>query len=314
MKAMTSCSDHTIHTSLLVSVAMASFNGEKYIAQQLESIINQSYGHLEIVITDDASTDSTVAIVEGYQKRFDFIRLFRNTKNLGITPTFEHSFRQCRGDFIAICDQDDIWASNKIECLINAMEKEDVVYSNSALIDRHGRSLNIQINALANLRSFYSGTPFLAGVCLPGHTMVLKAAFLKSILPIPIEIIYDRWICFCAAGNNGIKYVDRPLVSYRQHESNSFGIGKSKNKSIRKTASEKFNLKRQELELFVNAPIHNKETKQKLRKLLELFTRKISIRRSIFFFKNMNDLLVIKKKNRLRKILFCMKMFFKPCY
>ncbi len=293
---------------------MASFNGEKYISQQLESIINQSYTNLEIVITDDASSDSTLDIIKGFQSKFDFIRLFKHEKNLGITPTFEHSFRQCRGDYITICDQDDIWASNKIEFLVNAMKDEDMVYSNSELIDRHGHSMNLQINALANLRSFYSGIPFLVGVCLPGHTMLLKAEFLKSILPIPVEIIYDRWICFCAAGNNGIKYVDKPLVGYRQHESNSFGVGKSRNKSKRKTRQERFDQKLQELKLFGNAPIQNKETKQMLKELLALFTRTISIRRSIYFFKHKNELLAIKKRNRLRKLLFCLKMFFKPCY
>ena len=301
-------------TTPLVSIAIATYNGEKYIAEQLDSIISQTYKNLEIVITDDASIDGTVAIIKEFQKKVDFIQLFINAVNCGVTKTFEHSFKNCTGEFIAISDQDDTWELNKIEILLKAIENEDAIYSNSALVDKNGQSLNKLFSSLMNLQSYYSGTPFLMGNCVPGHTILMRSDFVKTILPIPTEIMFDRWISFCSAANNGIKYVDKPLVKYRQHETNTIGTGKSKNKKNRKTKTEKFYLKLAELKICEKVSVKNIETKQILGKMLELFTRKLSIKRSLFFFRNIDKLLVIKNKPRYRKILYCFKMFFKPNY
>jgi glycosyltransferase involved in cell wall biosynthesis len=298
----------------LVSIAMSTYNGARYISQQLKSIIHQTYANLEIIITDDASTDGTLAILEDFQKKCDRIKIFSNRSNLGITPTFEHSIKNCKGDFIAISDQDDIWELNKIEVLLNALGNEDAIYSDSELVDKNGDSLNKLISSLVNLKSYYSGSPFLMGICLPGHTIMLQGDFAKYILPIPRVMMYDRWISFCAAANNGIKYLDIPLVKYRQHETNSFGVGKVSNKLNRKTKKQKFHAKLLELKACENAPIRDPETKKILREMLARYSQKLSFSRSLFFFKNRNKLLVIKKKNWFRKFLYCIKMFFKANY
>lgn len=302
------------HTTPLVSVAMATYNGEKYIAEQLESIINQSYKNIELVITDDASADGTVAVIQDFQHRYDFITLFINPVNSGVTNTFEHSFRNCTGDFIAIADQDDIWDLQKIEILINAIGKEDAVFSNSELVDKAGQSLGQLFSSLMQLQSYYSGAPFLMGNCIPGHTIIMRSSFTRSILPLPKTIMFDRWISFCAAANNGIKYVDQPLVKYRQHDSNTIGTGKSKNRGARKTKTERFNAKLAELKMLETGPITNEATRQTLHKMVKLFTRNLSIPRSIFFFKNIDALLVVKNKPRYRKFMYCLKMFFKANY
>jgi glycosyltransferase involved in cell wall biosynthesis len=303
-----------IKSTPLVSVAMATYNGAQYITAQLESILNQTYKNLEVIITDDASSDNTIAIIKDFQKKYDGIKLFSNTINSGVTITFENSFKNCTGDFIAIADQDDIWELYKIETLLNQLENEDAIYSNSLLVDKDGQSLNKEFKSLMNLQSYYTGGPFLMGNCVPGHTILMQKQFLKSILPFPSTMMFDRWVSFCAAANNGIKYVDMPLVKYRQHESNTIGVGKSKNKTKRKTKTELFYQKLYELTDFEKAPIKNAATKQLLHKMLQLFTRKLSLQRSIFFFKNIDTLLVIKKKPRYRKILYCLKMFFKANY
>lgn len=301
-------------TAPLVSVAMATYNGEKYIAEQLESIINQTYKNIEIIITDDASSDNTIAIIKRFQQQHDFIKLFLNAVNSGVTNTFQYSFSNCTGDFIAIADQDDIWALDKIETLVNAIDKEDAVYSNSELVDKTGQPMDQLFSSLMHLQSYYCGAPFLMGNCVPGHTIIMRSAFAKSILPLPKEIMFDRWISFCAAANNGIKYVDRPLVKYRQHETNTIGAGKSKNKGRRKSKTEKFDIKLAELKTLEKAPITNVHTKQILHRMLVLFTRKPSLQRCIFFFNNIDELLVIKNKPHYRKLLYCIKMFFKANY
>lgn len=301
-------------TTPLVSVAMATYNGEKYIAEQLQSITHQSYKNIEIVITDDASSDNTIAVIQQFQQQYPFIKLFTNPVNSGVTKTFQHSFTNCAGDFIAIADQDDIWALDKIETLINTIGNEDAVYSNSELVNKTGAPLGQLFSSLMHLQSYYSGAPFLMGNCIPGHTIIMRAAFLKNILPLPQEIMFDRWISFCAAANNGIKYIDRPMVKYRQHDTNTIGTGKSKNKGRRKTKTERFEAKLAELKILDNATVTNEHTKQILHQMLVLFTRKPSLQRSIFFFKNIDELLVVKNKPHYRKILYCIKMFFKANY
>jgi len=298
----------------LVSVAMATYNGENFIAAQLDSIIQQTHKNIEIVITDDASSDKTVQIIKNFQGKYPLIQLFINNVNSGITKTFEHSFKNCKGDFIAIADQDDIWELNKIETLLNEIGNEDAIYSNSLLIDKKGQSLHKEFKSLMHLQSYYDGAPFLMGNCVPGHTILMKADFAKMIIPLPCEMMFDRWISFCAASNNGIKYVDKPLVQYRQHESNAVGVGKSKNKSKKKTKAQQFYIKLGELKAFEKAPILNPATKQVLNQMLTLFTRKLSLRRSLFFFKNIDTLLVIKNKPRYRKNLYSFKMFFRANY
>jgi glycosyltransferase involved in cell wall biosynthesis len=303
-----------MNTRPLVSVAMATYNGASYISQQLCSLTGQTYPNLEIIVTDDASSDGTMAILKDFQLRYNFIQIFSNSVNLGITATFEHSIKNCRGDYIAISDQDDIWEINKIEVLMNAMESEDAIYADSELVDKNGNSLNKLASSLMNLKSFSSGGPFLMGIGLPGHSLLIQGDFAKFILPIPRMIMYDRWISFCAAANNGIKYIDLPMVKYRQHETNSFGAGKNRNKTTRKSKEQKFHTKLLELKACEKAPIKDEETKKLLREMLGLFTRKPSLARSLFFFKNRNRLLVIKRKSAVRKILFCIKMFFKANY
>ena len=189
-----------------------------------------------------------------------------------------------------------------------------MVYSDSELVDQNGQSLNKLTSSIANLKSYRSGAPFLTGNCLPGNTMLLQGDFARYILPIPKVIRYDRWLSFCAAANNGIRYLDMPLVKYRQHETNGFAIDNAKNKINGDTRARKFHSRLLELKAWEKAPIKDAETKKLLREMIDLFTRKISFARSWFFFKNRNKLLVIKEKNLTKKIIFSLKMLFKANY
>ena len=303
-----------IEAKPLVSVAMATYNGEKFITDQLNSIFNQTYSNIEIVITDDNSTDNTVSIIKELQEKHNNIILFKKEKNSGVTETFENSIKNCKGEFIAISDQDDVWQSGKIETLLGEIGNEDAVYSNSLLVDKNGVSLSKEFREIMNLKSYYSGAPFLLSNCVPGHTILMKNGFAKKILPFPSNIMFDRWISFCAASNNGIKFVDKLLVLYRQHDTNTIGAGKYKNKRRRESAAEKFHKKSEELKAFAQAPIKDKETKEILQQMIKFFNHRWSFERSKFFFKNLKKILVIKKKSHFRKLLYCIKMFFKPNY
>jgi glycosyltransferase involved in cell wall biosynthesis len=296
----------------LVSIALAAYNGEKYIGEQLDSIINQTYSNLEIVVVDDCSRDNTIEVVKSYQAKYPFIHLHVNEKNSGVTKTFEKAVANSNGFYVALSDQDDIWVAHKIEMLVNNIGKHDAVYSNSLLVNEKGESLNRPFTTIMNMRSYYNGGAFLLSNCVPGHTILAKNSFLKTILPFPAHLYFDLWIGFCAAANNGIHFVDEILVLYRQHTSNAVGTRLSKNKKRRPSAQQQFEEKKLELETLANAPIKDEKTKAILNRMIKLFHRKWSFARSAFFFSNYRDLLISKQKPTWRKKLFCVKMFFKP--
>lgn len=299
----------------LVSVAMAVYNGEKYISEQLQSIVDQTYRNIEIIITDDKSSDNTVQIILDFQKRYSNIFLSCNKENSGITKTFENSFKNCKGDFIAISDQDDIWELDKIEVMLNEIGPEDAFYSNSRLIDKNGNCLEVDFKSIMNLQSYYSGAPFLLSKAIPGHNILMKRDFMEKLIPFPEGVLFDKWISYCSAANNGLKYIDKPLVRYRQHESNAIGIrGHSKNETHKETNKHKFLYKLKELQMFATAPVQNSETRLIIDRMLTLFNRKWSLQRSKFFLKYRDKILVVKKKSEFNKILYCLKMFFKPNY
>ena len=296
----------------LVSVAMASCNGAKYISEQLDSIIHQSYLNIEIIIVDDYSKDDTVSIIQSYQAKYPFIFLIQNEQNLGVTQTFEKAITHCEGFFIALSDQDDIWDHQKIEILVNEIGEHDAVYADSLLVNDKGESLQKSFSNFMNIRSYYSGTPFLLSNSVAGHSILMKASFVKTILPFPGKIFFDLWIGFCAASNNGIKFVDKTLVKYRQHDNNTVGTSKSKNKKMKQSVKEQFAFKLMELQTLAAAPIKDEATKEILHKMISHFHRRWSFKRSAFFFKYYDALLSSKKKPAYRKKMFCMKMFFKP--
>ncbi len=300
--------------STKISIAVATYNGSKYLESQINSILNQTIKPYEIIITDDSSTDNTVELINNFQATHDFIKLFINDVNKGVTKTFENSVTHCSGDYIALSDQDDIWMPNKLASLVSHLKKEDAVYGNSLLVDQNGQSLGIDFKTILIMRDLYIGSPLLLSNCVPGHAILMKKSFATTILPFPEVVMFDKWIGFSAASGNGLKFVDEILVHYRQHDSNTVGTRKSTNKKKRKTNTEIFNQKLLELMDMQKAPIQDAGTKQILDEMISHFHRKWSIKRSIFFFKNIDTILLLKNKPRYRKILFCIKMFFKPNY
>jgi glycosyltransferase involved in cell wall biosynthesis len=290
----------------LVSIALATYNGEKYIQEQLNSLFNQTYKHIEIVVVDDCSKDATVSIIKHYQQQYSNISLLVNEHNSGVTKTFENAIRNCNGEFTALCDQDDYWLPQKIETLVQAIGNHDGVYSNSLLVDAHLQSLGKSFNSIMHMQSYYTGSPFLHSNSVPGHTMLLKKEFIEKVLPIPANVLFDLWLGYCAAANNGLLYVDEVLVHYRQHSSNAIGTKDSANKKLKRTTKEEFEFKRKELATLATAPITNKHTQQ--------IHRGWSLNRCLFFFKNLNEILASKQKPYYRKVLYCIKMFFKPNY
>jgi len=101
----------------LASIAMCTYNGEKYLREQLDSLVAQDYPNLEIVIVDDCSTDSTPQLLEEYAGQHPNFTIHQNEQNMGFRRNFEKALKLCSGEIISLCDQDDIWFPNKISAL-----------------------------------------------------------------------------------------------------------------------------------------------------------------------------------------------------
>lgn len=211
----------------LVSICMATYNGEKYLAKQLDSILSQTYKNVEIIICDDKSDDNTSKILENYSSLNPNITFFINEKKLGVTKNFEKSISKSKGEFILLCDQDDIWLPNKIEHLIKEIGSASLIYSNACFINGDDEKIRTTMKEYYRLYGLDSSNENLYKYLLT-NSFILGCAMLfrkdiveKYISNFPISSKNHDWfISLCANEANGIKYIDEILFMYRIHSSN----------------------------------------------------------------------------------------------
>ncbi len=200
-----------------VSIALATYNGEKYLVEQLETLVNQTYKNLEIIVSDDGSTDGTLQILKNYAEKYSNFFVYKNEVAHGIKRNFENALKYCKGEYIAFSDQDDIWILDKIEKLVGAIGNYSLVYHDSLFVDENGKSLNKTFSTDLNCYSGYDARAFLFSNCVSGHALLVKKNILLEALPFPKAKHHDWWLAFRAADNGGVKFLDEILVHYRQH-------------------------------------------------------------------------------------------------
>lgn len=200
---------------VLVSVAMCTYNGEKYLKTQLDSILKQTYSPIELIIVDDNSRDGTRDLLIPYQKKHNNIHVYFNETNLGYNKNFEKAISYCKGEFISISDQDDIWLPDKIEKLANAIGENWVIVSDSLYIDSDDRLLDKTLLDNFSFQNTYKS--ILLENFVTGHTSLLSRKILEYIFPIPAKGFYDWWIGFIAIYHNKLVYLDQKLTYYRIH-------------------------------------------------------------------------------------------------
>jgi glycosyltransferase involved in cell wall biosynthesis len=214
--------------SKLVSVAIATYNGEMFLKKQIDSILSQTYKNIEIIVVDDCSSDRTIELLKEFERIYG-IKLYLNIKNLGFIKNFEKAVSLCSGDYIALSDQDDIWLPNKIETLVNEIGEYSLVCSDAKLIDNNE-------NIIHNSFTIYSGRDIpsnnifeylVFGNFVTGCTIMFDSKLVSKILPIPdIYPFHDWWFAIIASQSKGVKYIPDLLVKYRQHDNNVCGAGK----------------------------------------------------------------------------------------
>ena len=214
----------------MISIAMATYNGEKYLREQIDSILNQTIQDFELIVCDDCSTDTTWNILLDYQVQDKRIKCYRNEENLGFKKNFEKAIKLCTGEYIALSDQDDIWLPDHLEKLVNIIGVTDIACGNSELIDKTGKSSNKLLSDASDLCSLYSDEEMTYRLLcftnpFQGASMLIKRNFLfEKALPMPEGVLYhDAWFAACACLSNGIHYTFDVVTLYRQHEKNASG-------------------------------------------------------------------------------------------
>lgn len=209
--------------SPLVSIALATYNAGVFLDEQINSLLTQTYPHLEIVVSDDGSTDDTYARLTDYAAADPRVRLLPQGARRGFNGNFVRCFAACRGVFISPCDQDDRWHPDKTARLLAACEAQvGAAYCDSSFIDAAGQPLRQRRGArfsdLKVMRHNPSALRLLFSNCVSGHALMFPRALLDQVGAIPAGGYFD-WSIALAARVKGmpLAYVDEPLVAYRRH-------------------------------------------------------------------------------------------------
>ena len=205
-----------------VSVVMCTYNGARFIDEQISSILQQEHQNFELIIVDDNSTDDTWQKLQAWQQQDARIKIFRNESNLGYNKNFEKAIGLANGDYISIADQDDIWLPAKLSKTLAAFSDPSVVLA-------HCKSVRLQDGQLkyhlAKLHYHFHGNDtrrlFFFNQVM-GHDMVFKKELVPHIIPFPAGMSYDWWMAVVATCYGNIAAVDEYLVHHRIHSANNF--------------------------------------------------------------------------------------------
>jgi glycosyltransferase involved in cell wall biosynthesis len=210
----------------LVSIVMCTCNGEKFVSKQLDSILQQTYSNIEIIISDDASTNETLQILREYASLDQRIKLTVNEINLGFTKNFSKACLLATGNYIAFCDQDDIWHPEKIEKMLNNWTSGvPMMYVNSIRFNDESEIPFLKENK--RYRRFEGTDTRKIAVfnTISGHALMVNRAFLIKILPFQEGLMYDWWTAAVASCSGGVAYLNEILVYQRVHSGN-ISVGK----------------------------------------------------------------------------------------
>lgn len=216
----------------MVTILVAVYNGEKYLCDLLDSLLNQTYKDIRIVVSDDKSSDRSAGIIKNFYEKYPdkIIPIFREVSHgsakahfLALLEEFSDS------EYIMFCDQDDVWFPDKVEKTLNLMKEGKkgvpcLVHTDSSICDE---KLNITHKSLKNFASIPKKLSFeklLAENNVQGASAMINSALIKEVIPYDENIVmHDRWVALIAAAIGDTKYLDEPTFLYRQHSKNEIG-------------------------------------------------------------------------------------------
>jgi glycosyltransferase involved in cell wall biosynthesis len=218
-----------------ISVALATFNGETFLARQLASILEQDRVPDEVVIRDDCSSDGTHRIVEAFARDFPGqVDFAVNPVRRGVTGNFEAALSATTGDLVLLSDQDDVWYRHRVAQAEQAFEADPsllLLFADARLVDALGQplgttqmqSLGMREDEGARIRCGLAFEVFATRNLPLGATVCIRRAVLDDVMPIPASWLHDEWIALIAAAKGRVAYIDAPVIDYRQHGGNVLG-------------------------------------------------------------------------------------------
>ena len=217
-----------------IDILMATYNGEKYLKKQIDSILNQTYSNIRLIISDDSSTDRTREIIKEYEKKDKRVYIYYQENNLGYIKNFEFLLTKVKSNIYMLSDQDDIWLPNKVENTYNFLQKQnaDMVFTDLIVVDEKEEVINKSFNNLMNLTKKINKTINSKEIvylynCVTGCTIMGISKLINKILPIPTNskhVLHDHWIALVSSMNGKIAYLPEGTIKYRQHNNNQIGI------------------------------------------------------------------------------------------
>ena len=244
-----------------ICITLATYNGEKYLGEMLDSLVQQTRPADIIIAVDDCSKDSTYEILESYKGKLP-LEITRFENNKGHRAAFSTALEKAAtllddDDLIFLADQDDIWDPNKLEVMSQKIGENSMIFGDAEIIDSEGNIIEKSWRKKAGIVEHMGQQALLTGYTnVTGCMVAFKAGLLRTALPIPQDVpVHDQWITLCATAENGYASIADKVIYYRIHESNAIGEGN-------KTWSEKLQTNLQWAKAVRNSSLYEKLPKE----------------------------------------------------
>ena len=259
-----------------IDILLATYNGEKYLKEQIESILNQTYSNIRLIISDDCSTDKTKEIIKEYEKKDNRIIGYFHEINLGYVKNFEFLLSKVENEIYMLSDQDDVWLPTKVEHTYKKLKETDadLVFTDLEVVNEKLETIYPSFNDFMLLsrkikKYLHSYRLQYLYNCVTGCTLISKSKWIKEIVPIPTDskyLIHDYWMGLIIALKGKLTYMPETYIKYRQHGNNQVGTDK---------ISHGFKKIEQVRELFINVKLgvfgtyvkHNEKFPEDVQKL-----------------------------------------------
>lgn len=230
-------------TAIGVSVAVATYNGERFLREQLLSIVDQTVSPDEIIVSDDGSHDATVAVAQEVFAQHPLTasgrirtRILRHPTPTGVVANFSAALEATVGELVALSDQDDRWMPDRLERAVELFAGRPallLVHGDAILVDAAGRPAGRLFDALeltrrerTDLRDGRALDAYLRRNLATGATMIMRRGLWQQALPVPAGWVHDEWLAIVAASTGEVAVIEDPLIEYRQHGGNEIGAAR----------------------------------------------------------------------------------------
>lgn len=247
-----------------IDILLATYNGEKYLREQIDSILNQTYKNIRLIVSDDCSKDGTRKILEEYKNKDERIKVYYQEKNLGVVKNIEFLLGKVESQYYMLADQDDYWLPEKAEKSLETLKNNnaDLIFGDLEVVDENLNTMYESFNdymLLSRKINKYIDSYKVNYLynCVTGCTVLAKKETIEKILPLPTNskyLIHDHWIGLMASLNGKLAYMPEKYIKYRQHGNNQVGTEKISHgfKKLEQVREHFINVKLGVFETYVN--------------------------------------------------------------